>query len=336
MLARVRNAIDGFQQRHGPLAFLYGVVKKFGEDRAGQQAALLAYYGFFSLFPLLLVAVTLLGIVLRNDPDLQRKLLDSALTQFPIIGDEIRRNVRGLAEGGAGLFIGIAGALWGGLGGLKALQNAMDHVWDIPVRRQANTIRQILRALIMLGVFAVFAAISTGLSGLGTVTDSLGVAGRALSLALGAGVNFAIFFLLFKLMTVAEISWRDVMPGAIVAGLGWSLLQTGGNFLVERQLSNASELYGFFGIVLGLLSWMYLGAQLTLYAAELNVVRKTRAWPRSLSSDRLTDADKRVLARHAESEERVEQQDVRVRFDGKGEPPRPAEASPDPGRPVRR
>jgi YihY family inner membrane protein len=314
VLAKVRNAVDRFQQRHTPLAFLYAVVKKFGEDRAGQQAALLAYYGFFSLFPLMLVGVTLLGILLRNNPDLQGKLLDSALTQFPIIGEEIRKNVHGLAKAGAGLFIGIAGALWGGLGGLKALQNSMDHVWDIPVRRQANTIRQILRALMMLGVLIVFAAVSTGLTGLGSVTESLGFFGRALTLGLGALVNFGIFLIIFKLMTVADVTWRDVLPGAIVAGVGWSLLQTAGNVLVERQLTNASELYGFFGIVLGLLSWMYLGAQLTLYAAEINVVLKTRAWPRSLSSDNLTEADKRMLARHAESEERVEQEDVQVRF----------------------
>ena len=329
MLGRVRNAVDRFQQGRVPLAFLYGVVKKFGEDRAGQQAALLAYYGFFSLFPLLLVAVTLLGILLRNNPDLQGNILDSALTQFPIIGDEIRKNVRGLAKAGAGLFVGIAGALWGGLGGLKALQNAMDHVWDIPIRRQANTIVQVMRALIMLGVLAVFAALSTGLSGLGTVTQSLGFFGRALTLALGVLVNFGIFFIVFKVMTVAKVTWRDVLPGAVVAGVGWSLLQTVGNYLVERQLSNASELYGFFGIVLGLLSWMYLGAQLTLYAAEINVVLKTRAWPRSLSSDNLTDADKRVLARHAESEERIEQEDVQVHFGDEAEQPSPPDTRPE-------
>ena len=323
MLVRVRNAVDRFQQRHTPSAFVYGVVKKFGEDRAGQQAALLAYYGFFSLFPLLLVGVTLLGILLRNDPDLQRKLLDSALTQFPIIGEEIRKNVHGLAKAGAGLLIGIAGALWGGLGGLKALQNAMDHVWDIPVRRQANTIRQVLRALMMLGVLIVFAAVSTGLSSLGSVTQSLGVIGRTLTLLLGAVVNVSIFLIIFKLMTVANVTWLDVVPGALVAGIGWSALQTVGNVLVERQLANASELYGFFGIVLGLLSWMYLGAQLTLYAAEINVVLKTRAWPRSLSSDNLTDVDKRVLARHAESEERVPGEDVGVRFTDSPAPPEP-------------
>ena len=327
MLGKIRDAIDRFQRRYSPIAFLYGVLKKFGEDRAGQQAALLAYYGFFSLFPLLLVAVTLLGILLRGNPELQDRLLDSALTQFPIIGDQIRENVHGLSKGGIALFIGIAGALWGGLGGLKALQNAMDHVWDVPIRKQANTIRQIVRALMMLGVLFSFAIVSTGLTSIGSVTQSLGVVGRALTLTLGAVVNLAIFALIFKLLTVADVSWRDVLPGAVVAGVGWSILQTVGNVLVERQLSNASELYGFFGIVLGLLSWMYIGAQLSLLAAEVNVVLKTRAWPRSLSEENLTDADKRVLARHAESEERIEREDVNVRFDEDTRTGEPSKAS---------
>jgi YihY family inner membrane protein len=321
VIGRLRDAVDRFQQRSTPLAFVYGVVKKFGEDRAGQQAALLAYFGFFSLFPLLLVAVTVLGIVLRNNHDLRSQLLDSALTQFPIIGDEIRKNVRGLARAGAGLFIGIAGALWGGLGGLKALQNAMDHVWNVPIRRQANTIRQILRALMMLGVLVVFAGVSTALTGFGSVTQSLGFFGRVVTLLLGAGVNVGIFLVVFRILTVADVSWRDVLPGAAFAGVGWSALQSVGNLLVERQLSSASELYGFFGIVLGLLSWMYLGAQLALYGAEINVVLKTRAWPRSLSSENLTDADRRMLERHAEKEERIEQEEVSVRFDDeRGDP----------------
>lgn len=327
MLGRIRDAIDRFQRRYAPIAFLYGVFKKFGEDRAGQQAALLAYYGFFSLFPLLLVAVTLLGIVLRGDPELQDRLLDSALTQFPIIGDEIRENVHGLSRGGIALFIGIAGALWGGLGGLKALQNSMDHVWDVPIRRQANTIRQIVRALMMLGVLFSFAGVSTGLTSIGSLTESLGVLGRGFTLGLGAVVNFAVFALIFRLLTVADVSWRDVVPGAIVAGVSWSILQTVGNVLVERQLTNASALYGFFGIVLGLLSWMYIGAQLTLLAAEVNVVLNTRAWPRSLSEENLTEADKRVLARHAESEERIEREDVSVRFDDSTDADRPSKVS---------
>ncbi len=314
MLEKIRDTLDRFQRRVPPLALLYGVFKKFGEDRAGQQAALLAYFGFFSLFPLMLVAVTVLAIVLRDNPDLRERILDSALTQLPIVGEEIKNNVSGIAKGGVGLIVGIVGALWGGLGGLKALQNAMDHVWDVPVKQQPNTIRQIVRALMMLGFLVVFAGISTGLSGVGAVTQSFGFLGRASVLLVGALVNLGVFVVIFRLLTVADLSWRDVVPGAAVAAVGWSVLQTVGNMLVERQLAQASELYGFFGIVLGLLSWIYLGAQLTLYAAELNVVKKLHAWPRSLSSDHLTDVDERMLARYAKAEERVDSEHVDVSF----------------------
>ena len=139
MLNRIKASINHFQQKRPLLAFPYGVMKKFGEDRAGEQAALLAYYGFFSIFPLLLFAVTVLGMVLRNNPDLQERILTSALAQFPIIGDQIRENVNGLGNSGVALVIGLGGALWAGLAGVKALQNAMDHVWDIPIRRQPGT-----------------------------------------------------------------------------------------------------------------------------------------------------------------------------------------------------
>jgi YihY family inner membrane protein len=315
VLGRLRNAVDGFQQRHEPFAFVYGVVKKLGEDRAGQQAALLAYYGFFSLFPLLLLAVTVLGIVLRNNPDLQGRILDSALASFPIIGTEIRKNIHGIAKSGAGLVIGVAGALWGGLGGLKALQNAMDTVWNVPIRKQANTIRQIVRALMMLGVLGAFAIVSTGLAAFGTATSRFAIAGRLLTLLLSAAVNVGLFLLVFKILTVAEVTWRDVAPGAVVSGVGWTLLLALGNYLVGRQLTHASELYGFFGIVLGLLSWMYLSAQIVALGAEVNVVLKTRAWPRSLSSDNLTETDKRVRARQTEAEERMDRENVDVSFD---------------------
>jgi YihY family inner membrane protein len=188
------------------------------------------------------------------------------------------------------------------------------------MRNQANTMRQIVRALMMLGVLGAFAVVSTGLAGLGTATSRFAFAGRLLTLLLSAGVNVALFLLIYKILTVADVSWRDVLPGSFVAGIGWTLLQALGNYLVGRQLAQASELYGFFGIVLGLLSWMYLSSQVVLLGAEVNVVRKTRAWPRSLSPDNLTDADKRILARFASYDERVPEQDVTTTFDE----PRPA------------
>lgn len=101
------------QQRHSSTSFPVEVVKKFGDDRASDLAALMAYFAFFSLFPLLLALVTVLGLGLRNNPSLQQRVLDSALSQFPIIGDQLA--VQGLSGSVVALVVGLAGAVWSGL-----------------------------------------------------------------------------------------------------------------------------------------------------------------------------------------------------------------------------
>ena len=323
VIGRIKASVNRFQQQRPWLAFPYGVLKKFGEDRAGEQAALLAYYGFFSLFPLLLLAVTVLGMVLRNNPDLQERILSSALAQFPIIGDQIRENLGSLGRSGAALAIGLGGALWGGLAGVKALQNAMDHVWDIPIRRQPGTPARVGRGLMMLAIFGAFIFVSTGLSGVGAGAENVMLPVRIATFIGSFALNVLLFLLVFKLLTVADIAWNDVAPGALVAGLLWTVLQSIGNYFVGTRLKDASALYGLFGMVIGLLSWMSLGGQITLLAAEINVVKKIRGWPRSLVAEDLTEADERALARHAKVEERVEQEDVDVAFSEPREEPAP-------------
>lgn len=285
MLDRIKGAVNRFQQQRSWLAFPYGVLKKFGEDRAGEQAALLAYYGFFSIFPLLLFSVTVLGMLLRNNPDLQERILSSALAQFPIIGEQIRENVKGLGNSGVALGIGLGGALWAGLAGVKALQHSMDHVWDIPIRSQPGTPARIGRGMLMLAIFGAFVFLSTALTGVGAGVEDVSVAMRIASFLGSFALNTVLFLLVYKLLTVADISWNDVAPGALVAAVAWTILQSVGNYFVGARLENASALYGLFGMVIGLLSWMFLGGQITLLAAEINVVRKLHAWPRSLTQE---------------------------------------------------
>jgi len=127
--------VDDFQQRHRWLAFPFAVVKKFGDDQAGRHAALLAYYGFFSLFPLLLVAVTMIGFILQGRSDLANRIVDSTAAQFPIVGTSIAKTVEGshLRGSGLALVVGAAFALWGGLGVADAAQAAMNGIWNVPV-----------------------------------------------------------------------------------------------------------------------------------------------------------------------------------------------------------
>jgi len=276
----VIRKVDGFLQRHPATAFPVAVFKKFGEDEAGNLAALIAYYGFFSLFPLLLVFVTILGLVLRGNPDLQRSIVDSALANFPVIGTQISRNVRALAGSGLALGIGIALTLWSGLRVAKAMQSAMNTVWNVPYKRRPNFLVSTLRAVALLAVLGVLTLVSATAGGVGAGSSNwlLGILGIAISLVL----NFALFMLAFRILTAADLSWADVWPGAAVGAVAWTALQAVGGFYVAHQLQGASEVYGTFALVIGLLAWIFLGAQVTLYAAEVNVVKKRCLWPRSI------------------------------------------------------
>jgi YihY family inner membrane protein len=267
------------------------------------------------LFPLLLALVTVVGVVLGENPELQTRILDTALAQFPVVGDEIRRNIGSLEGTGLALIVGIGGALWSGLAAVKVAQNGMDQVWDVPVKHQPSFPVALLRAVLMLATLGLFLLLSTFLGGVaaGARTEA--------DLLQGAGVigtfvlNFLVFWVAFKVLTVADVSWGDVFAGALAASVLWSALQALGGYIIGQRLQSASETYGFFAVVIALLTWLYLGGQATLLAAEVNVVRVKRLWPRALDPDDLTDADRRALRALAEAEERREEQDVTVRFD---------------------
>jgi YihY family inner membrane protein len=311
-IQRLLRAIDRFQQRHGVLGFLVGVVKKFGDDDAGKYAALLAYYTFLSLFPLLLVFVTLLGYALANDEALQQRVVDTVIAQFPVAGAQIRDSIRTIQGSGIGLVVGIAGTLWGGLGITNSAQDAMNAVWNIPRRDRPNFWLRLARGLATLLVLGVGMFAATGLAGLGTRTH--GVLGRLLPLAGSLLLNLLLLMLMFQLLVAMRQSWRQLLPGAAVGAVGWSVLQALGAYIVDRQLERANLVYGVFAIVIGLLSWLYLSAQLVLYAAEINVVLARRLWPRSLLQEPLTGPDRRVLTALAGTEERLPQETVEVSF----------------------
>jgi YihY family inner membrane protein len=315
-LQRLLAAVDDFQQRHRWLAFPFAVVKKYGDDQAGRHAALLAYYGFFSLFPLLLVAVTMIGFILQGRSDLADRIVDSTAAQFPIIGRDISRTVEGshLRGSGLALVVGAAFALWGGLGVADAAQQAMNNIWNVPRRRYPNFFLRRLRGLawlVLLGGGLLAASLAAGAAHAAGGAFS-GVAGLAASVV----VNTVLFLVGFRVLTVRNVPLRSLLPGAVLAALAWALLQWLGGWYVNRQLTHATNTYGTFALVIGLLSWLYLAASITLYAAELNAVRVRRLWPRSLAPPPLGPADEQVLEDLAKQEERRPEQRVEVSFDG--------------------
>jgi YihY family inner membrane protein len=307
--------LDRRQQQAPRISFIAAVIKKFGDDQAGQLAALIAYYGFVSLFPLLLVLVTILGFVLQGDPSAQASVLHSTLSQFPVIGTQLQSNIHSLKGSGVSLAIGLVGSLLAGLGITGATQNAFNQVWHVPHKDRPNFLGTRLRGLGLLLILGVLAIVSTVAAGFVTAGGHSGLAilgGVLVALA----VNLLLFFTAFRLLTAAEIETKDLIPGVIVAAILWQILQHVGGYYVDHVVRHAKETSGLFAFVLGLLAWLYLGGQVTLIAAEINVVRARKLWPRSFFSEPLLEADKRAMTSSAEVEERVDEENVEVSFDG--------------------
>jgi YihY family inner membrane protein len=311
---RMLRRADTMQRARPALAFPFAVIKKFGDDRASQLAALIAYYGFFSLFPLLLVFSTVVAIVVDDDPDLRRRLLDSALRQFPVVGVRIRETIDELTGSSFALIVGIVGALWSGTAVVAAAQHAMDEVWDVPRVERPGVLVRVTRALLLLGVFGTSIVLSTFLAGSGAETGWHAAAWTIVSVVGTVLVSVAVFAFAYRVLTVADVRWRDVVPGAILAAVVWTLLLLLGGWLVDRHIRNASQVYGFFAIVIGLLTWISLAAQVFLFAAEVNVVRARRLWPRSMVAP-LASEDRRVLADQAEEEQARPEERVDVTFE---------------------
>jgi YihY family inner membrane protein len=309
--------LDELQQGKPTAALVFGVAKKFGDDRGGSLAALIAYYGFLSLFPLLLVFYTVLAFVLPHYPDAQRSLTKSVIGQFPVIGAQLQQNTEHPLKGSVvALVVGVITLLWGSLGIAQILQFTMQEVWNIPGKDRPGYIARLLRSVMLFAVLGLGIAVTTVVSGLGTVLD-WGPAGSVLAALPAVIVNIGLFLLIFCLLTPAEVTWRQLLPGAVVGGIGWQILQTVGVNLVSHQLQHASQVYGVFGFTLALISFLSLAATLTVYAAELNVVLAGHLWPRSLLQEPpLTSKDREVLEGIAQREERLAGEEVAVEFDG--------------------
>jgi len=312
-IERQVRRVDRFQQRHTVIAFPWAVMQKFGNDQAGGKAALIAYYGLFALFPLLLLLATVLGFVLSGNPALRDQLINSALGSFPVIGDQIRSQVHPLEGNTTALIIGIVGTLYGSLGIGFAMQNAMNTVWNIPFVRWPNIWLRYARTFGIIGLFGVAVIASTALTAFATAVAT-GMTARLVALAGAVLLNLALFLLAFMVLTAEPLRPRDVAAGAICATVLWQTLQLIGTWYVTRGLQKASATYGIFAVVITLLSWLYLGAQLTMLAAEINVVLRYRLWPRSITQPPLTRADRLMLERLAQMEVRRPEQRVATSF----------------------
>jgi membrane protein len=318
----VAARLDGFQRRHTWVGFPLAVIYKFVDDQGGYLAVLITYYGFVSLFPGLLLMVSVLGYTLQSRPSLQQALLGSALQQFPIIGPQLQQNISSIHGSGIGVILGILGAAYGGLGVSVAIQTALNRVWAVPRYARPDPVVSRLRGLVLFVLIGAVVLITTALAAVGPVAAGYGF-GAGLRIAANVVamiVNVGAFLILFRVLTARDVPLADLMPGAVGAGVAVQVLQIVGALFVSYELSGSSQIYGVFGLVLGLLAWLYLQAVIVVFCAEINAVRARKLWPRNLLTPFLDDvvltpADRASYRSYVDSERFKPSQQVQTTFD---------------------
>jgi membrane protein len=317
-MASILTSLDSWQRRHTAAGFPVAVTRKFLDDRASSLAALVTYYAFFSVFPLLLVFVSVLGYVLQDDPSLEDDVVDSTLGRIPVIGTQLHDQVHPLAGSSVALAVGLGTALWAGLGVMLALTRAFDTIWDVPRLEQRGGLAARARGILVLAALALGIVTTTVVTGsalagtIGPVAENVG------ALVVSLVLNAAVFTVVFRVLNARALSLREVAPGVALASVGSLLLQSVGGWYVAHAVTRATDTYGAFALVIGLLSWFWLGSNLLLLAAEVNVVLHRRLWPRSLTGE-LAPADRTAMREAAGAARQDRRQEILVRFREDGE-----------------
>jgi membrane protein len=282
-VSAIKDRVDRIQLGRRWLAFPFAVIKKFGEDSSSNLAVLITYYAFFSIFPLLLALFSILGFVLNGHPAWQRSIRNSALHQLPL--------VKGgpLPEHGSVVVVVIGSllALYSGLSVAKTAESAWNVVYGVPKHQRPGFVPKNLRALRLVTVgglgFIATTIVSASVSNGSLFGLHLGHPVRILAVPIALFLNVALFTVIFRWLTVREVTTRQVLPGAALSAVVLAILQAVASAFISHKLKGANATYGAFGSVIVLLSWFYLQSQLLLFAAQVNVVKQDHLWPRSLN-----------------------------------------------------
>jgi YihY family inner membrane protein len=322
-LATGVRAIDRYQRRHPLVGFPIAVIYKYFDDQGPYLAAILTYYSFVAIFPLLLISSSILGFALQGDPQLQERLLNSALSQFPIVGDQLGRP-EGLTGSATAIVIGVAVALYGALGLGQAAQYAANVTWAVPRNSRANAVVQRVRSVVILAFAGIGVLALAVTSSLLANPDAVGLEARGLvwtSRILGAVLMTLIFVGLYRLMGSYSASVRAILPGSIAAAFGWQAVQFGGNAYVTHVVTRAttSQMNQTFALVLGLLGFLFIVGAMVIFGHEINVVAYRRLYPRALLTPftdnvSLTEADRKAYTHYAKSQRHKGFQSIETRF----------------------
>ena len=273
--------------RHVTIEVFVDTLDGWRRHISGRNASVLAFFGFLSIFPLLLAATTILGFLLEGNEDLQQRIIDGALADIPVLGQQLEADPTSLSGNWWALIIGLGGALWSATKAFVALQGAQDDIWEVDVDHRDAMPKQ--RGKALLGLLFIGAA-QVGSLVITTLVNAAGLpaGGRIALLAATVTINISVLAAMFRHLTAAAPTWRDVWPGAVIAGLLYSALQYFGTGIVRAITNSASDTYGQFALVLGLVTWLSLLSISSLMSAEFNAALVRH---REGSLDRLLPAD---------------------------------------------
>jgi YihY family inner membrane protein len=306
--------VDATQRRFTPTAFLFGVVKKYGDDNGGVLVSNLAYSAFVSLFPLLLVLVTILGLVVAGHPSIRDDVVNAVANQIPLLGHTLTSNVSTLKRSSTvGLIVGLIVLLYGTTGLAQAGLFAMEQVWNLPGPARPGFVQRLGRAVLFLSLLGAGVIVTTGLSSFSTYLHNKGFWFDLLIYVVTAAFSAGMYIGAFRALTPKGVPTRSLLPGAITGGILWTVLQFLGTWLIHHFL-HSDSVYGVFATVLGLLAWIYLAVEITVYCAEINVVLARRLWPRAMVQPPLTEADRASMALQALQNQRRPEQHIEVTF----------------------
>lgn len=301
-IERLLGSIDGWQRKHRFSAFPYAVLKKYGDDESGYQAALITYYSFVSLFPLLIIATSVIDLVSRGNAALRERLTDSISNYLPAVSDQLQHTVHSKTGTGLALAVSLLFLLYGAKGSADAVRHALDHAWEVPRSSRNGFPKGAAKSLLLIVGGGLGLMASAVLTGIATSAFSHMWYFRLLPIVLGLAINYLVFLFVFRIATSRKAHLADIRLGAVTASIALLALQTLGTLLVNHQLKNATGAYGQFGIVLALLFWIYLQAQVFMYTVQINVVHTYKLWPRSLTGKNLTTADEKALELYVKRE----------------------------------
>jgi membrane protein len=304
--ARVKQVIawaDGLQRRHGVLGFPYAVIKKYGDDEGGREAALITYYGFLSLFPLLLLGVAVLSRVLASDPELRERLVTAIVPEA--LRSTVEHSVATLPTSAVPFVAGLIGLLFSGTGVVFSAYQTVNHVAGVPYRQRAGFVSRYVRVFAILAML-LLGAVAVG--GLTVVTAALpGVPGvqRAAAVLGSALIIFAVVLAGTRVLLSRPAPVRALWPGAVIAAVVVATVLNAGASVLARLVARAGPVYGSFATVAGLFALLYLVGQALVYGAEIAAVRYARLWPRALDPSDPTEADVRAQTLLAREQERI-------------------------------